>query len=226
MCKRLRHIFLLSVLFTVFSVAKGQQSMLQDVDYALLQKLVQTAKTNYPRVKQLGHRILANQAIVAGARAAWFDIFNFSYLYSPNNSTTLVNPSLFNGYQIGVSINIGSILQKTPNIRRAKEELYMAEEEKAEYMLSLESLVKQRYFAYVQQLAVIRLRISALTDLEQLVKSLQYKYEKGEVELDDYNRSLNSLADQTISKISAESAFLIAKTSLEEILGKPLEEVK
>jgi outer membrane protein TolC len=226
MCKRFKHIFLASILLTAFSVAKGQESILQDIDYPLLQKLVQTARDNYPKVKQLNHRILAGQAVVASARAAWFDILGFSYLYSPNNSTTLVNPSLFNGYQIGVSINLGNILQKGPNIRRAREELYMAQEEKAEYLLNLAALVKQRYYVYVQQLAVIRLRTNTVMDIEGSVKELRYKYEKGEAELSAYNQALTSLADQTNSKIAAETSFLIAKSSLEELLGKPLEEIK
>jgi outer membrane protein TolC len=226
MCKRFKHIFLASICFIALSAVKGQESMMQDVDYALLQKLVETARTNYPKVKQLSHRILGSQAMVASARAAWFDILGFSYLYSPNNSTTLVNPSLFNGYQIGVSINLGTILQKGPNIRKAREDLYMAQEEKAEYLLNLEAMVRQRYFVYVQQLAVIRLRTNALLDMEGSVKEIRYKYEKGETGLDEYNRVLTSFADQASSKISAETAFLIAKSSLEELLGKPLEEIK
>jgi outer membrane protein TolC len=87
-------------------------------------------------------------------------------------------------------------------------------------------MVRQRYFVYVQQLAVIRLRTNALLDMEGSVKEIRYKYEKGETGLDEYNRVLTSFADQASSKISAETAFLIAKSSLEELLGKPLEEIK
>lgn len=226
MCKHLKHIYLLAVFCATFSLTRGQETMLRDVDYALLQKLVQTAKANYPRVKQLEHQTLANKAGLDATKMAWFDIFSFSYLYSPNNSTTLVNPSLFNGYQIGVNINIGSILQKAPNIRRAREEYYVVQQQQAEYMLNLEAMVKQRYFVYIQQLASIRLRTYTVIDLEATMKDIRYKYEKGEATLDELNRSLIALADQNNAKVTAESAFLVAKSSLEELLGKPLEEIK
>ncbi|RXK81820.1 TolC family protein [Filimonas effusa] len=226
MCKLLKHIYLLAIFCAACTLTRAQESMLKDVDYALLQKLIQTAKANYPRVKQMQHQTLAVKASLDATRLAWFDILSFSYLYSPNNSTTLVNPSLFNGYQIGISLNLGSILQKGPNVRRAREEYYMALENQAEYMLSLEAQVKQRYFLYVQQLAAIRLRTYTVTDLEQTMQETRYKYEKGEATLDELNRNMTALTDQNNSKMTAESAFLIAKSSLEELLGKPLEEVK
>ena len=226
MCKRFKHILLAALFVATCISGRAQESMLQDVDYALLQKLIQTAKANYPRVQQFGHRVLASKASLDATKLSWFDILGFSYLYSPNNSTTLVNPSLFNGYQIGISVNLGSILQKAPNIRRAKEEYYMAQNDQAEYLLTITAMVKQRYFTYVQQLAAIRLRTYAVTDLEQSMKEIRYKYEKGESTFDEYNRTLIALADQNNSKIGAEAAFLVAKSALEELLGKPLEEIK
>lgn len=230
MCKRRFSVFALSCALLLCSVTpmkvKAQQSVMRDVDYMLLAKLIQTAKENYPRVKQMTHSILAGRAAVSAAQAAWFDVFNFNYLYSPNNSNTLVNPSLLNGYQIGITVNLGSIFQKAPNIRRAKEELYSAEQVKEEFLLSIEANVKQRYFTYIQQLALIRLRTASMTDLEGTVKEVRYKYERGEATLDEYNRAVMAHTEQSAAKIAAETAFLVAKSSLEELLGKPLEEIK
>ncbi|SIT18090.1 Outer membrane efflux protein [Filimonas lacunae] len=210
---------------TAVSAVRGQESMIPDVNYPLLEKLIQTAKTNYPRVKMYGFRMTMADANVKKAKAGWFDILSFSYLYSPNNSTNIVNPSIFNGYQLGLVINFGSILTKAPAIKLAKEEKKFAEAEFAEYQLTIEAQVKQRYYLYVQYMAVVRLRGQSILDMEASLKDTRYRYEKGEATLAEYNTASTGLADQINAKITAEGNLLIAKSSLEEILGKKLEEI-
>ncbi|BAV10223.1 TolC family protein [Filimonas lacunae] len=172
-----------------------------------------------------GFRMTMADANVKKAKAGWFDILSFSYLYSPNNSTNIVNPSIFNGYQLGLVINFGSILTKAPAIKLAKEEKKFAEAEFAEYQLTIEAQVKQRYYLYVQYMAVVRLRGQSILDMEASLKDTRYRYEKGEATLAEYNTASTGLADQINAKITAEGNLLIAKSSLEEILGKKLEEI-
>jgi len=200
-------------------------SMLPDVSYPNLDKLIQAAKDNYPRIKTFEHRVASAKENVKKAKTGWFDIFTFSFLYSPNNSTTLVNPSILNGYQVGVFFNIGSILQKPILIKQAKEELNVSQYERDEYYVNLTALVTERYFIYIQQLAILKVRINSELDAESNMQMIKHKYEKGEGTLDDYNKSLVNLSDRTQSKIESEGALLVAKTSLEELTGKKLEEI-
>lgn len=218
-------LFFLVFSFTAVSAALGQESMLPDVNYPLLEKLILTAKTNYPRVRMYGYRITMADANVKKARVSWFDIFSFQYLYSPNNTTSIVNPSILNGYQFGLVINVGSLLIKGPGVKLAREEKKYAEAEYAEYQLTIEAQVKQRYFLYVQQMAVVRLRGQSILDIESTLKDVRYRYEKGEATLAEYNTALTGFADQVNAKISAEASLLTAKASLEELLGTKLEMV-
>lgn len=225
MLNRLACVFVLVFNLTTIAAVHAQESMMQDVDYKLLEKLIQTAKTNYPRVQMYGHKLTSAEINVRRMRLAWFEVLSFNYLYSPNNSTTIVNPNLLNGYQIGINLNLGNLLQKGPTVKMAREEMYVAQNDQAEYLLTLQSLVKQRYFLYVQNLTMVRVKTKSTTDAETSLKDAKYRYEKGEITLQEYNTVVTFMANQISAKIDAEGAFLSAKASLEELLGKTLEEI-
>lgn len=209
-----------------FFALKAQESILHDVSYKYLDALVATAKANYPRMKTYGQRISIAETNVKKAKLSWFDVLSFSYLYSPNNTTTLINPSFLNGYQVGMFVNFGAILQKPSLVKQAKSELEVAKSEKEEYELNIETMVKQRYYLYVQSLVMLKLKASTVTDAESSMKQIKYRFEKGEETLQNYNNVAMSYTDHIQSKIEAETSLLIAKSNLEELLGKKLEDIK
>jgi len=209
--------------------AQAQESMMQDISYPYLEKLIATARANYPKVKLYETRIDIAHAGVNRAKMSYFDILSFSYLYNPNNSG-LVNPNIntnyLYGYQFGAFVNIGGILQKPAQVRQARGEEKAAEHEKEAYDLNLAAEVQQRYFTYIQELAVLRLRSQALLDAENMLRNIRYKFEKGEETLDNYNKTLVSYANYQGEKIQAEGAVLIARSRLEELLGTKLETIQ
>lgn len=223
--------YLILSIFIITSVAAKAQApanntMMPDISYTYLQKLIDTAKKYYPRIQAFEHRVAASTANLKKSKLGWYDLFTFSFLYSPNNSTTLVNPSILNGYQLGVFFNLGSLLQKPSLVKQAKEELSVSQAERDEYFVNLTALVKQRYFLYVQQVAILKIRLQAETDAESNLQMIKHKFEKGEMTLDDYNKGLVNLADRTQSKIESEGSVLVAKSSLEELVGKKLEDIQ
>lgn len=224
----MRRINILLLLFfsLMFSVSKAQESIFPAVSKNYLDLLVATAKANYPRMKTYGNRINIAETNVKRTKLSWFDVFSFSFLYSPNNSTTLINPSILNGYQVGMFVNIGGILQKPSLVKQAKLELEVARSEREEYELNIEAMVKQRYYLYVQSLTMLKLKTSTMTDAESSMKQAKYRFEKGEESLQEYNNVTMAYTGQIQSKIEAETSLLIAKSNLEELLGKKLEDIK
>lgn len=203
----------------------SQESLMPEVNPVYLQKLVDTAKKYSPRVQTYDHR--ANIAVqnIRKARLAWFDLFTFSYLYSPNNSTTLVNPSVLNGYQFGVFFNFSSLFTKGPNIRQAKEELVISKLEKQEYSRNLEAEVRARYYRYVQAQVILKVRKQAELDAENIMKQTQHKFEKSEDSYENFNKFSVAYADRRQAAIESEGNVLITKAALEEMVGKKLEEI-
>ncbi len=219
---------MLTVLLTVLSSGScfSQESMMKEIDYALMDRLVTYAKENYPRIQANLHRIKIAQANLNRAQLSYFDVLTFSYLYSPNNSTTIINPNLLNGYQFGAFLNIGTLMQKPMQVRAAREETRALHYEKMAYDQNVEMEVRKRYLLYVQHISTLRSRTAALVDAQSMLSQIKYRFERGEESFDNYNKALVVLEDHHQKRIESEGAMMIAKTELEELLGKKLDEFK
>jgi outer membrane protein TolC len=223
----LTKILVLFLLFmTLRSAAYAQDLLSEEISYTLMHKLIDTAKKYYPKMNAFDHRVNIANSNIKKARQSWYDIFTFSYLYSPNNSSTLVNPSLLNGYQLGVFVNIGALINKPQNIRQAKEQLAIDKLAKDEYMLNIEAEVKIRYFRYVKEITMLKSMTRALVDAEAEMKDVKYRFEKSETSFENYNKVILAYEDRKHSVIETQSAVLIAKASLEELTVKKLEEIQ
>ncbi len=117
-------------------------------------------------------------------------------------------------------------MQKPAAVRAAKRELDISKLDQEEYDLNIEATVKQRYFTYVAQQTMLGLKVKGLESAERATKEIQYKFEKGEVTFEVYNRSETFYASTVQDKIRSEAEFLIAKSVLEEIIGAKLETIQ
>ncbi|RYD59191.1 MAG: hypothetical protein EOP56_02880 [Sphingobacteriales bacterium] len=222
--------------------SNAQQSMMQDVSMPYLNKLVETARANYPKFKWSEAKVNVAKANVTRTKISYLDVITASYIYNPRNSVSLYNPAVANtgtsgsgdirnnnllqGYQVGVFVNVGVLAQKPLQVRMAKEELNAARYDRDAMNLGLETEVKNRYFNYVQQTNLLRVRTKAVLDAESALTNMKFKFEKGQVSFDSYNQVLMSHANFTQEKVASEAAVLMAKASLEEIIGTDLENVK
>jgi outer membrane protein TolC len=218
--------FLLTILVIALSLNSSiaQESMMKDINYGLMDRIVNYAKENYPRIKANLHRIKMAEANITKAKLSYFDVVTFSYVHSPDNSTTLVNPTLLNGYQYGIFLNVGYLMQKPTLVKVAREERKALIDENMAYDQNIEMEVRKRYLLYVQGLSTLRSRMQALVDAESALKEVKYRFEKGEETFDNYNKALVVLEDHHQKRIESEGSMLIAKVELEELLGKKLEE--
>lgn len=212
------------LLLFVSSIAFSQESLMKDFDTLYLRKLVDTAKFYYPKVKTFKQSVIIAEEGVKKAKSSWYDLITYSFSYSPSNATTIVSPTL-SGMQVGLFFNIGSLLLKPHNIKQSKAELEIAKLNKEEYNIAIEGEVKARYYKYIQQVAVLNLQRDMLLDMDALYKQAKYRFEKGEEILENYSKAIIQLNGQKQNILSAEGYVLIAKSSLEEIICKKLEDI-
>lgn len=204
---------------------KAQESMIPELSYPFLEKLIFSAKQNYPLMAANLRRINFANYNVKKAKLSWFDFFTLSAFYSPSTSVTLTNATL-TGVQIGLFINFSNVIQKPTLIKQSREELAIAQLTADQYAITLETDVKNRYFRYMQALSVLRVQNQNAIDIEALFKQIKFKFERGEETLENFTKLMIQNADQKQKIIDAESTVLIAKTNLEELVGKKLEEIK
>ena len=212
-----------------FKLSAGvcQESVISNISYSYLDKLVSVAKERYPEMVVKSNQVaIAKNNINRTGVVSYLDAFNVSYFYRPNTSLDIVNPNILNGYQVGINLNIGTIISKPFANKEAKIQYKVALAQQKEYDQGLEAEVKKRYYTYIDQIAQLKLRTKSYGDAMNLVNQLQHKFQKGETTFDDYSRSLVLSTEQNQFMITAETGALTAKASLEELLGEKLENIK
>ena len=232
--KNLKLLFVLAVLLVANRGIWAQQTIISDISEDYIARLIAHAEANYPMVKSNQERIeLANDNI-GKAKAGYFNSFTFSYIYQPQGINTLSNAgggnstnySYFNGIQVGLFFNLGSFLTVPYSVKEARHELSIAENDQNTYFLTLSSEVKSRYYTYVGDIAVLKFATQATQDAQNVSNDIKHKFEKGETTYDDYTKAQSSVTASYQVKVQAETALLIAKASLEELLGDKLENIK
>ncbi|HEY0670568.1 MAG TPA: TolC family protein [Sphingobacteriaceae bacterium] len=205
----------------------AQESIVAQINYNQLEKYIESAQKNYPRKQIFAQNTEVARNNVPIAQVSYLDILNASYIYRPDDATAInmVNPYVVNGFQFGVSLNVGNFLQKPFEVKKAKAELKVAQLEEKEYESVLANEVKTRYYNYIYHLNELKLRTQAAQDNKTVADDLRYKFEKGEITLQGYNTARVSSTGSSSDRIQAELEFLKAKDALEQIIGKKLEEV-
>jgi len=227
-------LFLLLIFFSsANSLVFAQQTIMNDISEDYIARLVAHAEENYPQVKSNQNRINIAQSNIGKAKVSYLDAFTFSYIYQPQGINTLGNVSgntsnynYFNGIQAGIFFNLGSFLEKPYAVKEARQELEIANNDQNQYYLTISSQVKKRYYTYLQDIATLKLAAQACIDNENIANDMKHKFQKGEETFDNYTKSQGTLNTSYQAKIQAETALLIAKSDLEELLGDKLENIK
>lgn len=226
---RIRRIFTFFFLLISFQCI-AQETTVQDLAAdKYIQRLVDTAMKNYPRMRSYQNRINIAKTNITKAQVSLLDALTVSYVYQPGTTTIdPVNPSTsyFKGLQAGVFLNIGTLLARPSLVKQAKEELLIAHNDQDEYRITITTEVKKRYYLYIQRVAELKLQIRAMQETEDALKDIKYKFQKGEETFDAYNKVQIQYSEHQQTKVQAEANVFIAKADLEELLGTKLENIK
>lgn len=214
------------VFFSINAVA--QETIIPEIKYADLEKYIELAKQNFPRKKIFDLQKEGAQTAVPIASLSYLDLFSGSYFYRPQDRAVLdpLNPYNVNGFQFGINLNLGTFLQKPFLVKKAKADAKVAELLAQEYNLAIGVEVKKRYYDYIQAINLVKLTTQMAQENKGVAESLRNRFEKSEITIDTYNQSRINQFNSYQGKIQAESTFLKAKDSLEEIIGLKLTDVK
>jgi outer membrane protein TolC len=218
--------FLIAVLFCM--QASAQNTIMSDVNYPMLDKYIALAKQNYPRMKISEGQMESIKTNVSIAKVSFLDLFSASYFYRPNDQpvNNLANPYTVNGWQFGVTFNLGVYLQKPYVLKKAKVDYRVATYQYEDTQLTTTSEVKRRYYAYLQSVSQLKIKTQTAQDNKNISETSRHKFERGELSLDLYNASRMLVSTASTDQIQSEVNYLNAKDALEEIIGKKLSEVK
>src|ERR1700712_8027 len=105
----------------------AQETMFTDMSYPFLEKLIATAKKNYPQVKVLQHQTNIARSTFHQSNFGWLDAFSASYIYSPQSTINIAQPQVFKGYQLIATVSLGALFERPYTIHNAREAVKIAE---------------------------------------------------------------------------------------------------
>jgi len=160
------------------------------------------------------------------AKGSWFDIFSAqsnvnSITITPNNPNALLYPK----WNVGVAVPFNYFFDKSNSVKIAKENYMISEAQRTEMARRVRAEVLTRYENYLMYKSILDLQIRVSQDAYTLYISKEKDYQDGIILQEDYNKAYSSWAEQQRGKIEAENKYKVAKISLEELIGVPIEQV-
>jgi len=217
-------------IITFFALqVSAQETILTDINYGQLEKYVQLAKENYPRAKIVRAQMESVRLAIPMANVSYLDIFTASYFYRPEKNQDAINPNnpySVNGFQFGINVNLGSVLMKPFQVKKAKADYKVAKLQTLDQDMFITTETKRRYYLYIQTASQLKISTQTAQDNKNISETSRHRFEKGEITLDNYNISRMLVSSSNTNKIQAEVNYLVAKDALEEMIGQKLTDVK
>lgn len=193
---------------------------------AYIAKLEELAVTYYPQNDYFRGKVGSSEEGVFQSKWSWLNTLNLTYQYNPKQSQDPNTNAVLPVFGIGVTVNIGNIVLTPSRISQAQDELRAAKASLESQLAFVRAEVRRRFAKYTQSLDLLKIRVRAVNDSESEVEYIKHKFEKGETNIDEYNKVLRSYTDNLQGKVVSEGDVLYTKVTLEEMIGTKLEDVK
>lgn len=223
----IKRYFLVSVLVVSMLVSSAQESIIGEIDYAKLEKLIVLAKEHHPQRKILKVTEKIENTAVTMSSLTLLNGMSASYFYRPPGRAVIsdLNPFFFNGFQFGIGVNLSSLVTTPMQVKQAKRQREIAQLQSEDYDRMLETMVKARYYSYIQLTSELKVRTQTAQDMKTMFERIQNSFELGEVDFDTYTSSRTSLSEANSAVIATEVGFMMAKDELESLIGVRLEDI-
>lgn len=196
-------------------------------DSAIRESLVSLALQNCDKkISDLQVNIAKDH--IGAAKAGWLNTMfvssywnEFSINPTPKDQYNFYYPK----YNMGISIPLGLFITVPKNVKMARSQYRIAEEQQKLKVLSIKNQVLTKYEDFVmfkQQLTIQ----SVITDNEyNALLQAEKKFRSGEIDVNAYNLEIKNYNVELSKKITIRHNLAIAKLDLEELIGTSLENV-
>ncbi len=197
--------------------------------------LVQQAWTNNAITDELAADRAIADIEIGQARRSWLDQINANVNFSSRTDTLgffgnnrfgeADQQYLFPGFNYGLSLNVGGLVQTRSRVRVAQQQRRIADSRENQQRLELRAEVLDRLVSYDNARRVLGIRNAALVDAEVNMKLAQNLYDQGKAQFQDKSRADDTYHTVVESVSLAELQVARTRIALEEIVGLPIETI-
>lgn len=232
----MKHLVLVSLTILlsspVFAQVISPDSMMT-ANTGIREKLVTLALQN-PDLEIADHQINIARYNLKAAKGWWAENFSFAFNANQYSLKTIGKPAgsvsgysytLYPLYNMGISIPIGGLFSKPQAVKAAREQVAVAQAERAGKYREIRAAVLTAYENYLssKELYTVESQLaeSAYNDYLQAKE----KFRNGQISVNDYNASINQYQSMLKSKIGTENSFNLTQIQLEALIGVPISQV-
>lgn len=197
--------------------------------------LVQLAWQNNAMTEELGAEIAISDIEIKQARRSWLDQINGNVNFSSRRDTLAFfgqnefgsnnNQFLFPGYNYGISLNLGGLINTGQRVRVAEQERRIAGARENQERTQLRAVVLARLEAYENAFKILAIRRSAQVDADANRSYVQSLFDQGQAQFEDLGAASDSYNRASENTALAESQVVLARIALEEAVSVPLDQV-
>jgi outer membrane protein TolC len=187
--------------------------------------LIETAWENYPKNKVFQLLVEHAEEKVFQEKWSWLNTVNVTWQYTPSSVYDNQAIGVIPKFGVGFIINVGSIFSTPSRVYQAEQEKLIAEANLDDQKNYIAAEVMRRYHRYNEDIELLKIHSQAADDAELIMNMVKYRFEQGDVNIEDYTRALTVFTDGRENLAKTKGKVISSKYSLEEILGVKLEEV-
>lgn len=185
---------------------------LQNVDYDVLIRQVAIAKLNVKKEKN-----------------SWFDLLVLNAQLNDQSfkhSTAVGNVAyIYPKYFYGVTIPIGTILSKGGQVKAAKEQVKITEDNQIAAALKLRTDVLSKYKSWRVANSLVLMERQVADDIHAAFLQTEKRFNDGSVTIEAYSESSRNYSMEMTKLLNAQLDADVKKLQIEEVIGVRLESV-
>lgn len=187
--------------------------------------LVQLAWMNNPNNENLSKGVIIERDKVVLEKQSWMNGVTASFNLNEGNFVQQSN-LFFPIYNLNASISLGTIMSTPHKVKIAKQNVKIAENKVNQQKLQLRAEVLRRYQTYLSSIEILKVRTQAVEDVRVMQTMVIRKFEQGLSTVEEYTQALKSYNEAVEGKTAAENDIVMARISLEELIGLSLDEIQ
>ena len=197
-------------------------------DTGVEEKLVQLALQNvqYDAVSRL---ITIAKYKVRQEKNSWFDLLTISSQFNDQSfkkQSTVGNVAyIYPKYFYGVTIPIGTIISKGGQVKAAKEEVKIAEDNQIDAALKIRTDVLSKYKTWRVSNSLVLLERQVADDIHAAFLQMEKRFNDGTVSIEAYSESSRSYSTEMTKLLNYQLQADLQKLEIEQVIGVRLESV-
>jgi outer membrane protein TolC len=173
------------------------------------------------------HQVRISNYKVKAAKKSWFNLLTVSLNYNDQTFATPVagQAYIYPKYFFGLTIPIGTIVSKGSEIKAAREDVKISQDNRDNLARTIRADVLSKYLEYKTYRALVVLESQVVDDIHASFLQAEKRFNDGSVTIETYSDASKAYTAEMTKQLNLQLQQDLVKLDIERIIGVKLETV-